>query len=232
MPDLPPSQLENKEEQQALQFAMDGDCRPLGVVLETYRDPLRRMLRLRLPQAMAARVDTSDILQEALVQVTRRLPKYLEDRNHTPEGKGLPLFLWVRFLTGQELIRQQRVHMGASPRAVGMECGQAIGGVPYASSQDMAAALVDSGVSPSNAASDREAREILAESLESLDQEDREILMMRNFEHLTNQSIAQLLGMSEGGASLKHLRALKKLRTALHEKGLSFEDGFHDGRAR
>jgi RNA polymerase sigma-70 factor (ECF subfamily) len=96
----------------------------------------------------------------------------------------------------------------------------------------MAAALVDSGISPSNAASDQEAREILAESMEAMDDDDRDILMMRHFEHLPNRSIARLLGMSEGGASLKHLRALKKLRHALQEKGLAFEDGFHDGRER
>ncbi len=227
---LPPAQLESEEEQQALLLARNGDVRPLGIVLEGYRDRLKRMLRLRLPLAMAARVDTSDVLQEALVQVTRRLPNYLEARAESSEQRNLPLFLWVRYLTGQELMRQQRLHMGASPRAVGRELGQALGGVPYASSENIAAALVDSGISPSNAASEQEAREILAESMEALDGEDRDILMMRHFEHLPNRSIAQLLGMSEGGASLKHLRALKKLRHALQEKGLAFEDEPHGDR--
>jgi len=48
-----------------------------------------------------------------------------------------------------------------------------------------------------------------------MDEPDREILFMRHFEHLSNSEAANVLGLSEPAAGMRHLRALRRLRQVL-----------------
>ena len=95
-----------------------GDCREpsveahqLGGLLEGYRARLRRMVSLRLDPRLRRRVDSSDVIQEAFVDVTRRLEEY----RSTPK---MPFYLWVRLLTAQKLMEFHRRHLGAQRRDV------------------------------------------------------------------------------------------------------------------
>ncbi len=216
-------EAETSAEAHALQAAQAGDAEPLGLVLEGYRDRLRRMLQLRLAPVLMGRVAVSDVLQEAYIEATRRLPGYLDEQASAPREnrQGMPLYLWVRYLAGQQLARAYRFHLGTMARDAGRDQAMVIGGVPGASSVHLAAALAESGVSPSGAASSKEVREILADALESLDETDREILMLRHFEQMPNKDIARLLGLSESGASLRHLRAMDRMQAALAARGLT-----------
>ena len=85
-------------------------------------------------------------------------------------------------------------------------------------------ALFSSGaVSPSGAAAVEEQREVVSTALDSLAARDREILFLRHFEGLPNKDIACLLGLTEGGASVRHLRALGRLQSALERVGATFD---------
>jgi RNA polymerase sigma-70 factor, ECF subfamily len=70
-----------------------------------YRARLKRMVHLRLSRRLQGRVDDSDVLQEAYLDVARRLPEYVRDPK-------LPFFLWVRHLTGLKLTEIHRRHLG------------------------------------------------------------------------------------------------------------------------
>ena len=216
---------EDAREEQALVAARDGDQELLGSVLEGYRVRLQRMLRLRLSPQLFGRVSVSDVLQDAYIEATQRLPEYLDKAEAATETKPMPLFLWVRYLTGQQLMQTHRFHLGANCRDAGRDQGLVVGGMPGTSSVHLAAAIAESGVSPSGAASQGEVREILAEALESMQESDREILMLRHFEQLPNKDIARLLGMTESGASLRHLRALQRMQAILQVKGLAYPPG-------
>jgi len=207
-------EAETAPEEDALREIRQGNSEPLGVVLEGYRMRLERMLRLRLSPQLMGRVAVSDVLQDAYIEAAQRLPKYLEGDSSTGERKRMPLFLWVRFLAGQQLTKAFRFHLGASARDARRDQSLVVGGVPGASSVHLASAIADSGVSPSGAASTNEVRELLAEALEALEETDREILMLRHFEQLPNKDIAHLLGLSESGASLRHLRAMQRMQSA------------------
>ena len=52
-------------------------------------------------------------------------------------------------------------------------------------------------------------------ALDGLDEDDRELILMRHFEQLSNQDVANSLGLSEAAASMRYLRALRRLRAAL-----------------
>ncbi len=194
-------------------------------VLEAYRARIERMLRLRMDHRVAGRVGVSDVMQDAYIEVVRRLPAYLaEDPEPSETKRGrMPFFLWVRFIAGQALKQTHRLHLGTVGRDAGRDVPMHSGGAPEASSLMLANALVESGISPSGIAVREEQREALNEALSSLDAEDREVLFMRHFEQLSNKEIAAVLQLTPGGASLRHLKALGRLQRALAQFGITFD---------
>jgi RNA polymerase sigma-70 factor (ECF subfamily) len=100
------------ETDQLLQRAARGDRQGLGALLERHRKRLRSMVALRLDQRLQGRIDASDVLQEAFLEVAARLPDYLRQ-------PPMPFFLWLRFLTGQKLLELHRHHFGAQMRDAG-----------------------------------------------------------------------------------------------------------------
>ncbi len=185
------------------------------------RKPLLRAIELRLEPGLAARVSSSDVLQETILEVDRRLPQYLEE--HDPEER-MPFFQWLRFLALQNLNRAYRAHLGAKKRDVRREqtlpahdgTDDALSSVAVLSRQ-----LADSAGTASQGVANQEVRALLTQSLERLPEEEREILILRHFECLGNQEIAALLGISESRASRRHLRAVKNLRIALERVGVT-----------
>ena len=203
----------------------EGAAELLAPVLEAYRARIERMLRLRMDHRVAARVGVSDVMQDAYIEVVRRLPTYLaEDSEPLPGERGrMPFFLWVRFIAGQALHQTHRQHLGTVGRDVGRDVPMYSSGSPEASSLMLASALAESGISPSGFAIREEQREALNEALSSLQAEDREVLFMRHFEQLSNKEIAAVLQLTPGAASLRHLRALGKLQRALATFGIVFD---------
>jgi RNA polymerase sigma-70 factor (ECF subfamily) len=127
----------------------------------------------------------------------------------------MPFFLWLRFLTGQRLLRVHRQHLGAEKRDVGREVSLYRGALPEATSAALAAQLLGRDTRPSEAAIRAERQIRLQEALNSMDQIDREVLALRHFEHLTNGEVARVLGLQEAAAAKRYVRALKRLRQIL-----------------
>jgi RNA polymerase sigma-70 factor, ECF subfamily len=196
------------ETDQLLERAAQGDHQGLGVLLERHRKRLRRMVALRLDQRLQGRIDASDVIQEAFLEVSARLAEYLRQ-------PSMPFFLWLRFLTGQKLVELHRHHLGAQMRDAGREVSLHRGSLPEASSAALAAQLLGHDTRPSEAAIRAERKIRLQEALNSMDALDREVLALRHFEHLNNAEAAQVLGLQESAASKRYIRALKKLKEIL-----------------
>src|SRR5438093_11441136 len=104
-----------------------GDQQALAELFNRYRERLRRMVRLRLDRRLQGRLDPSDVLQEAYLDVARRAPEYAANPT-------LPVFLWLRLLTGQKLLALHRHHLGTQMRDAGQEVSLYRGALPQASS--------------------------------------------------------------------------------------------------
>jgi RNA polymerase sigma-70 factor, ECF subfamily len=194
--------------------AAAGDEAAMTQLFTRYRKRLKQMVRLRLNRRLQGRIDESDILQEAFLEASKRLPEYLAK-------KPLPFFLWLRHITGEKLIDAHRRHLGAKIRDAGQEVSLHRGPMPAASSASLAAQLLGHLTSPSQAAIKAETRLRVQELLNSMDPLDREILTLRHFEQLSNPEVAQTLGLNESTASSRYLRALKRLKDELsHLPGL------------
>jgi RNA polymerase sigma-70 factor (ECF subfamily) len=185
-----------------------GDVHVKAELFALYRDRLKQMVRLRLDRRLAGRIDASDVLQEAFLDFTRRLPEYLTDRR-------MPLFLWLRLLTGQRLVDLHRAHLGAQMRDAGQEVSLYRGALPAASSVSLANQLLGRFTSPTQAAIRAEMQLRLQEALNTMDALDREVLVLRHFEELTNGEAAEVLGIQKSAASKRYIRALTRLREIL-----------------
>lgn len=191
-------------ETEILQAARGGDLEGLWVLLEGYRQRLERMVQLRLHPRVRGRADPADVVQDAFLEISTSLDGYLEE-------VAMPFFLWVRFRTGRKLAQVHRRHLDAEKRDARREARIADSVVPAASSIVLANALIDSGISPSQAAVRAEDVERLRESLDAMKELDREILALRHFENLSNSEVAQVLDLKESTASQRYLRALDRL---------------------
>jgi RNA polymerase sigma-70 factor (ECF subfamily) len=185
-----------------------GDAAAMGELFARYRDRLRQMVKLRLDRRLQGRLDPSDVLQEAYIDLARRLPEYVRN----PPG---PFYLWLRFLTGQRLIDLHRQHLGAKMRDAGQEVSLYRGALPQASSESLAAQLLGRLTSASRAAIRAETQLRVQKALNSMHPLDREVLTLRHFEMLGNEETAQVLGIKKSAASNRYVRALKRLKDLL-----------------
>jgi RNA polymerase sigma-70 factor (ECF subfamily) len=201
--------LAENDDQDLLERAMAGDESALAALFDGHRDQLRRMIRLRLDRRLSGRVDTSDVLQDAYLDVRKRIAEYARDPS------AMPFHLWLRLVAGQRLTDVHRHHLGAQMRDAGQEVSLHRGPFPQASSVSLAAQLLGKLTSASQAAIRVEHKLIVQEALNSMDPIDREVLALRHFEHLSNDETAQVLGLSKSAASNRYIRALKRLKEIL-----------------
>lgn len=191
-----------------LRRANAGDTAALGALFAHYRDRLHKMVRLRLDRRIAGRLDPSDVLQEAYLDVARRFPSYAA-------APGVPFYVWLRELTGQRLIELHRRHLGAKMRDAGQEVSLHRGGIPQASSASLAQQLLAGLTSPTQAAIRAEMQLKLQDALNSMDPIDREVVVLRHFEELSNIETAAVLGIERSAASKRYLRAIRRLKAIL-----------------
>lgn len=185
--------------------AAAGDEPAARELYSRYAARLKRMVRLRLSRRLQGRVGDSDVLQEAYLDVARRLPEYARDPR-------LPFFLWVRHLTGLKLVEIHRRHLGTQARDAEREISLHRGALPEADSVSLAAQLLGQLTTPSQAAVRAELRLLVQEALAAMDPVDREVLALKHFEQLSTSEIATVLGLSKAGAGSRYLRAIKRLR--------------------
>jgi RNA polymerase sigma-70 factor (ECF subfamily) len=191
-----------------IERARSGDRAALNDLLARHRDRLCRMVEMRLDTRLQARLDASDVVQEAYVDVTARLEEYLSDPK-------LPLFLWLRLVVGERLVRLHRRHLGTQMRDAGREVSLYRGALPAASSAALAAQLLGRHTSPTQAVVRAERILRVQEALNTLDPLDREVLSLRHFEELTAAEAALVLGIEESAAAKRYFRALKRLKEVL-----------------
>ena len=191
-----------------LDQARAGDQAALNELFARHRARLRRMVELRLDRRLQARIDASDVIQEAYVEAIARLEEYWRAPTY-------PLFLWLRLLVGERLLKLHRHHLGTQMRDADQEVSLYRGALPQANSVSLAAHLLGHMTSASRAAIRAEDQIQVQEALNSMDPIDREVLALRHFEMLNNEETAQVLGLKKSAASNRYIRALKRLKDIL-----------------
>jgi RNA polymerase sigma-70 factor, ECF subfamily len=185
-----------------------GDAGALGPLLEWHRPRLRLMVRLRLDRRLQTRVDPSDVLQEAFLEASSRLDEFVRN-------PAVPFYHWLRSITAQQLMAAYRRHCATQGRDVRREISPRLGLLPATDSAAIAAHFVACSTSPSGVAMQAELKDQLEKALNELEGVDREIIVLRHFEGLTNGEAAQVLDLKPSAACNRYIRALERLRQTL-----------------
>lgn len=194
-----------------LDAARQGDSDAVNRLLQRHRAAVRRLVQVRLDHKVRRRVDISDVVQEVMVEASGRLEGYLADPT-------IAFHLWLRQITWDRIIDTYRRHRGSAKRSVDREQPMAPAS-PDQSSVDLAAQLHDPSMTPAAAATQREIAGQVEQAIEKMNDQDREILIMRHYEHLSNLEVSQALNLSAPATSMRYLRAIRRLRQALQQDG-------------
>src|SRR4029078_4228519 len=100
--------------QELLERSVRGDATARQELLVCHRARLRGMVALRLARRLGARVDPSDVVQEALADAAGHLDDYLR---HRP----LPFYPWLRQFAWERLCKLHRHHIHAQRRSITRE---------------------------------------------------------------------------------------------------------------
>lgn len=191
---------EKSPESEALARLRIGDSAALAELLDLQREKLERLVRLRLDARLAVRISPEDVLQETYLDAAREINRYLAN-------PGVSFHVWLRGLVLARISNLVRDHLKAQRRAAGAEIR-----LPEGSSALLGMQLVAGGTSPSQQLSRKELRDRVRRAVASLEETDREVILMRHFENLSNREVAEALGLSDSGATMRYGRALCRLK--------------------
>ena len=183
------------------QFRAGNDAL-LPRVFGHFRPRLREMVRLRIGGQLAARVDPSDVLQEAFVDASEKMKRYLLQPD-------VSVFVWLRGVTRDRLHKLQRTHLGAECRTADREVS-----LPTDASAAFATQLAR-GPTASQQFRRAALHESVQRAMAQLKETDREVILMRHFEGLSNNQVAEALAITAAGATQRHGRALARLKSVL-----------------
>lgn len=201
-------------------LSADSRARALELLIAHHGKRLLRIIQVRLDPRIAKRVDPSDVLQEALLDIAHRLPNY-------DPARGIPIFPWMRMIVHERLIAIHRIHLHAEKRDARRDIPLVLSSQADQSSLSLAHAILASDSSVGGKLVREEQQLQLASALEQLEEEDREIILLRTYEQLSNQEVALALGVTEQAASKRFARAAQRLGKILRQLP-GYQSEFYD----
>lgn len=199
-----------------VQRIYDGDREALKSLFVSYRSRLHALVQLRIDARLRSRIDPSDVLQEAFLDVTRRAEEYFAAPN-------VPPFIWLRSLTINRMQSLHRTHLGTQRRDIRSEIAAGSGDWSSENSMILSDRLAGQLSSPSGKLLRSELSRILHAAIETMEPIDREILALRHFEELGNLEVAAVLSLKPAAASNRYVRAMLRLREVLQQQAAFFE---------
>lgn len=186
--------------------ARAGDPAALGRLLESYRKYLLLLARMQIGPRLRGKVDPADIVQETFLDAHRQFPNF---RGETERQ----LMAWLRRILAGQLAFTLRHYMGTKGRDVRLE-RECLARLDH-SSDRLDNTFAAAASTPSHAASRREQVLLLAEALNRLPENYREVIMLRHIEALPFAETAARMGRTEDGVQKLWVRALARLRREL-----------------
>ena len=202
---------EHFQTEELLAQAKKGDDGAVNQLMDRHRNSLRQLVRMRLDQKIQRRIDVSDVVQDILVEANRRMQRYLND-------PVMPFHLWLRQIARDRIIDAHRRHRVSSRRSVDREQPLSAPKGYDESSIQLAAMIGDERLTPAAMALQKEIAGRIELAITKLDEKDSEIIIMRHYEMLTNQEIATALELTEPAASMRYLRAVRRLKSVLQNE--------------
>ena len=179
-----------------------------------YLNYLKLIARTQLDQKLQARTSASDVVQDTLLEAHRDFPRF---RGSRPEE----FVAWLRKILVNNLGHIVQRHVIAEKRDVRREVSiDDVGATLERSTARLVAILADRRQSPSSDAQQHEAGLVLADELEGLPDDYRQVVMLRHIEGLPFPEVAQRMGRSPGAVRMLWMRGISQLRVRLESRGV------------
>lgn len=199
-----------------LPFVLNMDassCFDVATAFSRYRERLLVVIRKNFREQLAQRFTPEDVIQEAYLAAGKR-PEFF---TQAPE---VPIYFKLRRISLQTLMDLCRGHLLAARRSMANE-------ISGESADEVLSDLPSEAPSPRTLLARKERDALIKQAIDSLNEIDRQILILRNFDDMGNGECAQVLSITEKAASIRYVRALKRLR----EKLLTYSE-FKDATGR
>jgi RNA polymerase sigma-70 factor, ECF subfamily len=195
-----------EDPEELLRLAQAQDVPARGRLLEMYRNYLTLLARLQIGRRLQGKVDAADLVQETFLKAHRDLARF---RGRTEAE----LVHWLRQILVANLAMLVRRYCGTQRRDVRLECELAVG--MDHSSRILDRGLVAADSSPSQRAARREQAVLLANALQQLPEDYREVLILRHMEGLAFPEVARQMGRTLDSVKKLWTRGLVQLRRSL-----------------
>lgn len=183
-----------------------GDAQALGALLEFYRSYLRLLARLSIDHRLRGKADPSDVVQETFLQAHRAFPQF----RGTSEGE---LIAWLRQILGSRVAKLVRRYQLTQSRDVRLERSLS------ADLDQSSRALVDGLIAPQSTASQHAARReqavLLADAIEQLPEDYRDVIVLHHLQGLPFAEVARRMQRTAGAVEKLWIRGLVQLRRLL-----------------
>jgi RNA polymerase sigma-70 factor (ECF subfamily) len=177
--------------------------------LELYRTYLRLLARIEIGRRLQGKLDASDLVQETFLEAHRNFGLF--------RGTDEPQFAhWLRQILAAKVANLVRHYIGTQKRDARLE--QELEANFNNSSRMLGAELAATLDTPSQQASRREQAVLLANALERLPPDYREVIILRHLEELSFPEVAQRMDRSLNSVQKLWLRGLAKLRQVFGEQ--------------
>jgi RNA polymerase sigma-70 factor (ECF subfamily) len=177
-----------------------------GRLLARYQTYLTLLARIEVGRRLQGKLDPADLVQETFLEAHRHFPVF--------RGATEPEFTaWLRRILAGILANTVRHYFGTQARDPRLE-RELLAALDLSASA-LVAQLPAAGPSPSEDASRREQAVRLADALDRLPPDHREVLVLRHLEGLSFPAVAARMGKTVGVVERLWLKALDRLRTAL-----------------
>ena len=184
-----------------LQRVTAGDPVALNELISNHRSYLHKVVDLRMEDELRVRIDPSDVVQQTQLVASQRIDDFLLRRPAS-------FRIWLRLKALEQLVDMQRRHVNAAKRSVRRE-------VRISDRSSIAIARGLFVAAPSQQLRRKEQTAQVHAALESMSESDREVLLLRHVEELTNIEVADVLDIDAASASQRYGRALRRLRQKL-----------------
>jgi len=175
-----------------------------------FRQRLENLAERRMNPILGRRLSPEDVVQETMAALSR-------DESPFINNPDLPLYFKLRTALLQTLAQLERKHLGAEMRDAHREVIDDGGMDDSVSRIAGIDGIPDTATSPLSRITRQDRDALLHQAIARLDDNDRAILELRHEESLGNGECAALLGISEKAASLRYVRALRRLKDVLGE---------------
>ncbi len=196
-----------------------GDLTALSAAFEHNHARFWHLVYFRMDVRLRSRIDPDDVLQDAFVAAESRLNHYIESEN-------VSSVVWLRSIILQTLVDLHRRHLQTQARDASLDVSLNQSHRGQNTSVCLAEFLSGGMTSPSNAAIRAENERQMQAALSEMSDSDQEIIALRHLELLSNAEAAEVLGIQPKNASIRYVRAMKRLKEAVGDHSRRFlQDG-------